>query len=142
MIARRLAIALVVAVTLSAGCGAKTQGAGSKAESKGTSQTEAAQPAEQEPAGPTVSVGDKPIGLTRGERLGAHVPTSAVLLTALLGYIAFFAFSQGSVIWVFISEIFPNAVRAKGQALGWFTHWAVATPIIMLFPNSCPVNAG
>ena len=33
-------------------------------------------------------------------------------------YIAFFAFSQGAVIWVFISEIFPNPVRAKGQTLG------------------------
>jgi len=33
-------------------------------------------------------------------------------------YIAFFAFSQGAVIWVFISEIFPNDVRAKGQTLG------------------------
>ncbi len=36
----------------------------------------------------------------------------------LFVYIGFFAFSQGAVIWVFISEIFPNAVRAKGQALG------------------------
>ena len=40
-----------------------------------------------------------------------------------VGYILFFGFSQGAVIWVFISEIFPNAVRAKGQALGSFTHW-------------------
>ncbi|HEY0772244.1 MAG TPA: MFS transporter, partial [Sphingobacteriaceae bacterium] len=49
-------------------------------------------------------------------------------------YIAFFAFSQGAVIWVFISEIFPNEVRAKGQALGSFTHWLMATIIAFTFP--------
>lgn len=49
-------------------------------------------------------------------------------------YIAFFAFSQGAVIWVFISEIFPNEVRAKGQALGSFTHWLMATVIAFTFP--------
>jgi MFS transporter, SP family, arabinose:H+ symporter len=52
----------------------------------------------------------------------------------LLMYIAFFAFSQGAVIWVFISEIFPNAVRAKGQTLGSFTHWAMAALITFSFP--------
>ena len=52
----------------------------------------------------------------------------------LLTYIAFFAFSQGAVIWVFISEIFPNAVRAKGQTLGSFTHWAMAALITFSFP--------
>ena len=49
-------------------------------------------------------------------------------------YIAFFAFSQGAVIWVFISEIFPNAVRAKGQALGSSTHWVMAAIIAFTFP--------
>ena len=49
-------------------------------------------------------------------------------------YIAFFAFSQGAVIWVFISEIFPNEVRAKGQALGSFTHWFMASVIAFTFP--------
>jgi SP family arabinose:H+ symporter-like MFS transporter len=39
-----------------------------------------------------------------------------LLLWLLIGYIAFFAFSQGTVIWVFISEVFPTTVRAKGQA--------------------------
>jgi hypothetical protein len=34
-----------------------------------------------------------------------------------------FAFSQGAVIWVFISEIFPNSVRSQGASLGSFTHW-------------------
>ncbi|VXD21278.1 sugar porter family MFS transporter [Marinoscillum sp. 108] len=49
-------------------------------------------------------------------------------------YIAFFAFSQGAVIWVFISEIFPNKVRAAGQALGSFTHWILAAAVALIFP--------
>lgn len=52
----------------------------------------------------------------------------------LFGYIAFFGFSQGAVIWVFISEIFPNEVRASGQALGSFTHWFMAAVITFTFP--------
>jgi sugar porter (SP) family MFS transporter len=52
----------------------------------------------------------------------------------LFVYIAFFAFSQGAVIWVFISEIFPNKVRASGQALGSFTHWFMAAIIAFTFP--------
>jgi sugar porter (SP) family MFS transporter len=56
------------------------------------------------------------------------------MLIYLSGFIAFFAFSQGTVIWVFISEIFPNSVRAKGQALGSFTHWASAAAISWVFP--------
>jgi sugar porter (SP) family MFS transporter len=52
----------------------------------------------------------------------------------LFAYIAFFAFSQGAVIWVFISEIFPSAVRAKGQALGSSTHWVLAAIITFIFP--------
>ena len=49
-------------------------------------------------------------------------------------YIAFFAFSQGAVIWVFISEIFPSQVRAKGQTLGSTTHWVMAAIIAFSFP--------
>ncbi len=52
----------------------------------------------------------------------------------LFTYIAFFAFSQGAVIWVFISEIFPNAVRAYGQSFGSFTHWIFAAIIANAFP--------
>lgn len=52
----------------------------------------------------------------------------------LFAYIAFFGFSQGAVIWVFISEIFPNEVRANGQALGSFTHWLMAAIITFTFP--------
>jgi sugar porter (SP) family MFS transporter len=56
------------------------------------------------------------------------------VLVYLLGYCAFFAFSQGAVIWVFISEIFPNKVRARGQSLGSFTHWAMAAVVSLNFP--------
>jgi sugar porter (SP) family MFS transporter len=49
-------------------------------------------------------------------------------------FIAFFAFSQGAVIWVFISEIFPTQVRAKGQTLGSSTHWIMAAIIAFSFP--------
>ncbi|MDB5230353.1 MAG: transporter [Chitinophagaceae bacterium] len=52
----------------------------------------------------------------------------------LFVYIAFFAFSQGAVIWVFISEIFPTEVRAKGQTLGSTTHWVMAAAIAFSFP--------
>ncbi len=52
----------------------------------------------------------------------------------IIAFIAFFAFSQGAVIWVFLSEIFPNRVRSKGQALGSFTHWIMNAIIGLLFP--------
>lgn len=57
-----------------------------------------------------------------------------VIVVLLMLFIAFFAFSQGAVIWVFISEIFPNEVRAKGQTLGSLTHWVLAAIITFLFP--------
>jgi sugar porter (SP) family MFS transporter len=57
-----------------------------------------------------------------------------VVLVSLIAYIAFFAFSQGAVIWVYISEIFPNRVRARGQALGSFTHWFWAAIVSWSFP--------
>ena len=56
------------------------------------------------------------------------------LLWLLVAYIAFFAISQGAVIWVYISEVFPNAVRAKGQSLGSFTHWIMNAAISVVFP--------
>jgi sugar porter (SP) family MFS transporter len=59
---------------------------------------------------------------------------SVWMLVYLIGFIAFFAFTQGTVIWVFISEIFPNSVRSKGQTLGSFTHWTMAAIITWVFP--------
>ena len=57
-----------------------------------------------------------------------------LLVGLLVGYIAFFAFSQGAVIWVYISEVFPNRVRAKGQSLGSFSHWTMNALISWTFP--------
>ena len=56
------------------------------------------------------------------------------LLWLLVTYIAFFAFSQGAVIWVYLGEVFPNAVRAKGQSLGSFSHWIMNFLISLVFP--------
>jgi len=56
------------------------------------------------------------------------------VIVYLIGFIAFFAFSQGAVIWVFISEIFPNSVRSQGGSLGSFTHWIMAAIISWTFP--------
>jgi MFS transporter, SP family, xylose:H+ symportor len=57
-----------------------------------------------------------------------------LLFISLLVFIASHAFGQGAVIWVFISEIFPTRVRARGQALGSLTHWVFAAAITYLFP--------
>jgi MFS transporter, SP family, arabinose:H+ symporter len=56
------------------------------------------------------------------------------LLWLLLAYIAFFAVSQGAVIWVYIGEVFPNRVRAKGQSLGSSAHWIMNALISLTFP--------
>ncbi|QGY46497.1 sugar porter family MFS transporter [Maribellus comscasis] len=46
-----------------------------------------------------------------------------ILLISMLGFIAFFAASQGTVIWVILSEMFPTNIRARGSAIGSFSHW-------------------
>ncbi|TCM19384.1 sugar porter (SP) family MFS transporter [Novosphingobium sp. PhB165] len=56
------------------------------------------------------------------------------LLWLLVAFIAFFAFSQGAVIWVYISEIFPTDVRARGQSLGSSVHWFMDAVIAFGFP--------
>jgi len=57
-----------------------------------------------------------------------------LLVWLLVAFIGFFAFSQGAVIWVYLSEVFPNRVRAKGQSLGSFTHWIMNAMISYSFP--------
>src|SRR3954447_6424044 len=57
-----------------------------------------------------------------------------LLVWLLVGFIAFFSFSQGAVIWVYLSEVFPNRVRAQGQSLGSFTHWIMNAAITAVFP--------
>jgi SP family arabinose:H+ symporter-like MFS transporter len=64
------------------------------------------------------------------------------LVWLLIGYIAFFAFSQGAVIWVYIGEVFPNRVRAKGQSLGSFSHWFMNGLISLLFPVMAAKSGG
>jgi sugar porter (SP) family MFS transporter len=65
-----------------------------------------------------------------------------LLLWLLIGYIAFFAFSQGAVIWVYISEVFPNRVRAQGQSLGSFSHWFMNAIISGIFPAMAAKSGG
>jgi SP family arabinose:H+ symporter-like MFS transporter len=57
-----------------------------------------------------------------------------LLVWLLVGFIGFFSFSQGAVIWVYISEIFPSSVRGKGQSVGSFTHWIMNAAVSLLFP--------
>jgi MFS family permease len=61
--------------------------------------------------------------------------TGFILLSFLIGYQAFFAFSQGAVIWVILSEMFPNSVRARGSAIGSFSHWFFNFIIALVFPK-------
>jgi len=65
-----------------------------------------------------------------------------LLVWLLVGFIAFFSFSQGAVIWVYISEVFPTPVRAKGQSLGTFTHWLLNAAISWSFPIVAATSRG
>ncbi len=58
-----------------------------------------------------------------------------VVMLCLFAFIAAHSVGQGTVIWVFISEIFPNRHRAEGQALGSFTHWVFAALLTTFFPQ-------
>lgn len=59
---------------------------------------------------------------------------SVILLLSIMLFIASHAIGQGAVIWVFISEIFPNTVRANGQAFGTGIHWIFAALITLVGP--------
>jgi MFS transporter, SP family, arabinose:H+ symporter len=65
-----------------------------------------------------------------------------LLVWLLVGYIAFFAFSQGAVIWVYIGEVFPNRVRGKGQSLGSFSHWLMNGVLSLGFPVVAAKSGG
>ncbi len=58
-----------------------------------------------------------------------------IVPVCIFAFIAAHAVGQGAVIWVFISEIFPNRHRAEGQALGSFTHWMFAALLTSFFPK-------
>jgi sugar porter (SP) family MFS transporter len=59
----------------------------------------------------------------------------SIVPVCIFGFIAAHAIGQGAVIWVFISEIFPNRHRAEGQTLGSFTHWIFAALLTTFFPR-------
>lgn len=79
------------------------------------------------------------IGMTLSLALVARgfyqeVVTGYYMLICLMSFIAFFAISLGAVIWVLISEIFPNNVRSKGQVFGSTTHWVWSALLSWMFP--------
>jgi MFS family permease len=64
------------------------------------------------------------------------------MLSFLLLFIAAHAVGQGAVIWVFISEIFPTQIRAKGQSFGASIHWIFAALITLITPVFLDSNNG
>lgn len=72
------------------------------------------------------------LGLTAWAFFTAHL---SIVPACIFAFIAAHAVGQGAVIWVFISEIFPNRHRAEGQALGSFTHWFFAALLTSFFPR-------
>jgi MFS transporter, SP family, arabinose:H+ symporter len=87
------------------------------------------------------------LGLTAWAFFTGHF---AIVPVCIFAFIAAHAIGQGTVIWVFIAEIFPNRHRAEGQALGSFTHWVFAAILTTIFPkmvelsgaNEQPARAG
>ena len=63
----------------------------------------------------------------------------SIVPVCIFAFIASHAIGQGAVIWVFISEIFPNRHRAEGQTLGSFTHWIFAALLTTFFPKMVDV---
>jgi MFS family permease len=55
-------------------------------------------------------------------------------LSILVAYNAFFAFSQGTVVWVYLSELFPPGIRGAGQGYGSFVHWIANATLVLVFP--------
>lgn len=72
------------------------------------------------------------LGLTAWAFFTQHY---AIVPACIFAFIAAHAIGQGAVIWVFISEIFPNRHRAEGQTLGSFTHWIFAALLTTFFPK-------
>ncbi len=72
------------------------------------------------------------LGLTSAAFFSGHY---AFVPLCIFAFIAAHAIGQGAVIWVYISEIFPDRHRAEGQALGSFTHWMFAALLTTFFPT-------
>lgn len=67
---------------------------------------------------------------------------SMIVLASVFLFVASHAFGQGAVIWVYLSEIFPNRVRGRGQSLGTATHWIAAAAISWTFPLIAEASGG
>ncbi len=72
------------------------------------------------------------LGLTSWAFFTGHF---SIVPVCIFAFIASHAVGQGAVIWVFISEIFPNKYRAAGQSFGSFTHWIFAALLTTFFPK-------
>lgn len=72
----------------------------------------------------------------------SHSASIPLILTSMLGFIALFAVSQGTVIWVMLSEMFPTDIRAMGSAIGSFSHWFFNTIITFVFPIALSTIGG
>ena len=69
--------------------------------------------------------------------LGVAIPrhfNPGIYLSIIVGYNAFFAFSQGTVVWVYLSELFPPGIRGAGQGYGSSVHWITNAILVSLFP--------
>jgi MFS family permease len=65
-----------------------------------------------------------------------------LIMISMLGFIALFALSQGTVIWVLLSEMFPTDIRARGTAIGSFSHWFFNVLISFAFPVALSTIGG
>jgi len=77
------------------------------------------------------------LGLTAWAFFTQHF---AIVPICIFAFIAAHAVGQGTVIWVLISEVFPNRHRAEGQALGSFTHWIFAALLTTVFPKAVELS--
>ena len=65
-----------------------------------------------------------------------------LLVCLIVGFMAFFDFSHGAGLWVYLGEVFPNRVRGKGQSLGSFSHWLMNGIISLGFPLVAAKSGG
>jgi MFS family permease len=64
-----------------------------------------------------------------------------IVIAALMGIVGSHAYSQGAVVWVYINEILPNAIRASGSAVICFMLWAINAAITAVFPVAASISA-
>jgi MFS family permease len=87
------------------------------------------------PAGASPAEVESLAGKAMAEASAAAGSGGLMVMLCIFAFIAAHAVGQGAVIWVFISEIFPNRQRAEGQTLGSFTHWIFAALLTTFFPK-------